>query len=70
MTVTASVSKDCFRLHFEHGTSAAYPLNSLRQRLRFYRRMSRLHWNPSYAAIAMALEELSDSLSGQNDSGN
>lgn len=70
MIVTASVNKDFFKLHFERGNSAAYPVASLRRHLRFYRRMARLHPHPSYAATATALQELSDSLGHDSRSRN
>ncbi len=65
MIVRASATKDHFKLHFVDGASAAYPLSCLRQRLRFYRRMAHLHSHPSYASIAIALEELLESLEAE-----
>ena len=68
MIVTTSTSKDHFRLHFETGVSQAYPLCTLRSRMKFYRRMARLHRHPSYQAIASALEQLVQSLEGTHPS--
>jgi hypothetical protein len=64
MIVTTSTSKDHFRLHFETGVSQAYPLCTLASKMKFYRRMARLHRHPSYQAIASALEQLERSLEG------
>ena len=64
MIVTTSTSKDHFRLHFVSGISQAYPLCTLPSKVKFYRRMARLHWHPSYQAIASALEQLERSLEG------
>jgi hypothetical protein len=58
LVVDVTVSGDYFRLRFPRGSSRAYPLSSLRQQRRYYRRLAQLHSHPSYDAIAIALEKL------------